>query len=92
MHFLFFCLICLGLLLTNSCSDDESSYKTENCTVVVAVDGQTVTLCCRLKCEASWDGDDFRERCVEEPTCTTSTGALCPLSVVQAVGFPPCLY
>ena len=82
-------LVCLLALGVTSCGDEEVTYKTENCTRVT-VDGQPYTLCCRLKCVAEYDDDDYRERCTEETTCKTPSGASCPLSVVQAVRFPPC--
>jgi hypothetical protein len=87
-------LLMLLALAMVSCYDDEEdyTYKTENCAVITAVDGQRYTACCRLKCIAEYDDGDYRERCVEETTCTTASGASCPPSVLVDNRAPACFY
>ena len=87
-------LVVLLALVTVSCDydEDEVTLKTENCTVVTGVDGQTYTLCCRLKCVAEYDDGDYTERCKEETTCKTASGASCPPSVPVENRAPACFY
>jgi hypothetical protein len=80
----------LCALLATSCGDDDETYRTENCVVAHGVTGATYTLCCRLRCAATFDHDDFAEQCTEERSCTDAAGQACPLSVVQQVATPPC--
>ena len=85
-------LVVLLALICVSCGDDESTFKTENCASVVALSGETFTLCCRVKCVAEYDYNEYSEQCTEETTCTAQGGGGCPLIVVQTFQPPPCLY
>ena len=85
----------LGLLVVVGiigCGNDDYTAQTENCLVTTDVTGETYTLCCQVKCAAEYDYDDYRERCTEETTCSASTGAPCPLRVVQDTRAPACVY
>ena len=86
-------LLCLLALSAVSCDyEEEYTLKTENCAVVRDPSGQTYTLCCRLKCVAEYDDGDYTERCKEETTCKTASGASCPPSVLAEHRAPACFY
>jgi hypothetical protein len=94
MKGILFGLVFICVLVTASCYDDDDdyTYESENCTLVDYGGGQTYTLCCRVKCSAEYDDGDYRERCIEENSCTSSTGGPCPPVVVQENRYPACLY
>lgn len=73
-------------------TDEDVTFQTENCAAVTDVHGQQYTLCCRVRCTATYDYDDYAESCTEATTCTTPTGAACLASVVGTFATPPCLY
>jgi hypothetical protein len=81
-------LACAVSLL--GCSDDEESYTTENCAVVLDASGQPYTLCCRLSCSVDYDSNDYSEQCVETTTCTAPTGESCQPGIALAFRYPAC--
>jgi len=83
-----------ALALVGCDDDDDEDYSatSENCQVIDYGEGEQYELCCTVNCYYHYDDDEYVEQCLEERTCSSSTGSACPHWVIEEYDYPPCIY